>query len=117
MNILTLRKSQKLRNKVKKELKRSGLINSDECRSFSESISSNSSKISDVQNQGPSKRKPKRNKTKDSSSDSLSGVSFSSSESDSDEKKRKKKIKSGIKAKASDSVRKSQRYPQAHPAF
>ena len=117
MNILTLRKSQKLRNKVTKKLKRSGLIHSDECRSLSESISSDGSQKSDVQNQGSSKRKPKRNKSKDSSSDSLSGVSFSSSESDSDEKKRKRKIKSGIKGKASDSVRKSLRYPQAHLRF
>lgn len=32
-------------------------------------------------------------------------------------KKSKKKIKSGIKARASDSVRKSQRYPQAQLRF
>ena len=65
-----------------------------------------------------SKRKQKKNKQSDSSSVSPDSISFSSSESDSDEKKkRKKKIKSGIKAKASDSVRKSQRYPQAHLHF
>ena len=46
--------------------------------------------------------------------DSDSNLSFSSSDSDSDEKKKKKKHKkSGIKAKASDSVKFPQKYPQA----
>lgn len=54
----------------------------------------------------------------DKESDTESQYSFSSSDSDESnenkkKKKSKKKIKSGIKAKASDSVRKSQRYPQA----
>ena len=154
VNILTLRKSKKLRSKVKKELKNTGLIDSDECRSLSsdESVGSDTSVQSDSKTRGSSKkgtskskpkknkqsdssvespeniskrktksiskRKQKKNKQSDSSSESPDSISFSSSESDSDEKKkRKKKIKSGMKAKASDSVRKSQRYPQAHLRF
>lgn len=58
----------------------------------------------------------------DKESDTESQYSFSSSDSDESnenkkKKKSKKKIKSGIKAKASDSVRKSQRYPQAQLRF
>ena len=121
-NILTLRKSKQLRNKVKKELKSTGLINSDDCQSISSA--SDESSASDISSKSVShkysknKQKSKKSKSSRSSSESKASLSYSSSDSDSDDKKRgHKKIKSGIKAKASDSVRKSQRYPQAHLRF
>ena len=68
VNILTLRKSKKLRSKVKKELKNTGLIDSDECRSLSsdESVDSDTSVQSDSKTRGSSKKgtsksKPKKN--------------------------------------------------------
>ena len=122
MNILTLRKSKQLRNKVKKELKSTGLINSDDCQSISSA--SDESSASDISSKSVShkysknKQKSEKSKSSRSSSESEASLSYSSSDSDSNDKKRgHKKIKSGIKAKASDSVRKSQRYPQAHLRF
>ena len=71
-----------------------------------------------------SKKKSKNRKKilSNTESDTDSRYSFSSSDSDDSneskkKKKSKRKIKSGIKARASDSVRKSQRYPQAQLRF
>ena len=120
MNILILGKSKQLRNKVKKELKSTGLINSDDCQSSAsdESSASDNSSKSVSHKYSKNKQKSKKSKSSRSSSESEASLSYSSSDSDSDDKKRgHKKIKAGIKAKASDSVRKSQRYPQAHLRF
>ena len=83
-------------------------------------LSSHESEGSDNEYQSEKPVSSKTSKTKRSkhssrssiASDSDSQYSFESSDFSASEKKKKKK--SGIKAKASDPVRKSQRYPQAH---
>ena len=82
VNILTLKKSKKLRSKVKKELKNTGLIDSDECRSLSsdESVGSDTSVQSDSKTRGSAKKgtsksKPKKNKQSDSSVESPETIS------------------------------------------
>lgn len=81
-----------------------------------------SNKVSGDSAYSKQKSKTKNKIHSDKESDTESQYSFSSSDSDESnenkkKKKSKKKIKSGIKAKASDSVRKSQRYPQAQLRF
>lgn len=122
IDINTLRKSKNLRKVVKKELNRLGLA---------DNISSDNSLNSDtdlrgisadnLSNTSKSKKKNGSNVPKSSAESELSlsyESSDSSSESDSEKlkkkKKKDKKKKSGIRAKASDTVRFPQKYPQAY---
>ena len=110
MNIDILRKSKKLRKLVKKDLKKLNLL--DEASSDSCDCSEGLSKgIDRSDSAGPGKRTIKTKDTSDSSQGSAGSdisVSYSSSDSSSGKKKKNKKKKSGIRAKASDTVR----YPQ-----
>ena len=124
INIKTLRKSKKLRKKVLKKMGDLGLtdindkFSSDSESSADESAENLSSKAKSKVSRNKLK-KSKKSRAVSSQSDLSSADSESFVDSDSDSssectKKSKKGKKSGIKAKASDSVRKQQRYPQAH---
>ena len=101
---------------VKKDLKKLNLI--DEA-SYDNSDSEGLSKGTDRSNSAePRKRIIKKRDPSDSSqgfAESDIAVSYSSSDSSSGKKNRKKK--SGIRAKASDTVRYPQKYPQAYLRF
>ena len=124
INIKTLRKSKKLRKKVLKKMGDLGLTDiNDKFSSDSESSADESAE--NLSSRAKSKvsrnklKKSKKSRAVSSQSDLSSADSESFVDSDSDSssectKKSKKGKKSGIKAKASDSVRKQQRYPQAH---
>ena len=122
INIKTLRKSKKLRKKVLRKMGDLGLtdindkFSSDSEASADESAENLSSK---AKSKGSSNKLKisKKSRAASSQSDLSSADSESFVDSDSSSectKKSKKGKKSGIKAKASDSVRKQQRYPQAH---
>ena len=117
VDIMTLRKSKKLRKVVKKELKKLGLA--DQVSSDNSVVSENKSKVkSSSASVEVLKTGSKKNSQKSSTESELS-VSYESSDSSSDsaskkKKKNKKKKKSGIRAKASDTVHFPQKYPQAY---
>lgn len=120
ININTLRKSKKLRKLVKQDLKKLSLLDD------GSSDSSESSKSGQTELKGTSvsadTQGHKRVKIKKSdpvlpqeSADTDVSNSYESSDSSSDTgKKKKNKKKSGIRAKASDTVRFPQKYPQAY---
>ena len=120
IDINKLRKDKHLKKKVKKQMTQLGLNEtSDACESqvsgsdgdFTESDAG--IKTAKARKNKKSK-KSKCEKKSEKSSCTDSNLSFSSSESDTEEKKKKKKHKkSGIKSKASDSVKFPQKYPQA----
>lgn len=123
VNIETLRKSKKLRHKVNKQMKELGLFSCDELSSQSGVCSKSEEEVSqveglEVEKDYSGKKKIKKAASQYSfSSTSDSQSSFDTSSDEKTKKKHKKKIKSGIKAKASDSVKRSQKYPQAHLRF
>ena len=122
INIKTLRKSKKLRKKVLKKMGDLGLTDIND-KFSSDSESSTDKSAENLSSNAKSKvsrnklKKSKKSRAVSSQSDLSSADSESFVDSDSSSectKKSKKGKKSGIKAKASDSVRKQQRYPQAH---
>ena len=123
IDIVKLRKNKHLKKRVRKQMKKLGLddnSDADESQiSDSESdvnLSESEAEISQISKISRNRKSKKSRKGKKicKSSDSDSNLSFSSSNSDSDKKKKKNKHKkSGIKAKASDSVKFPQKYPQA----
>ena len=123
VNIETLRKSKRLRHRVNKQIKELGLFSCDEQSSQSGVSSKSEEEVSQVDESEVEKDYSGKKKVKKAASQySFSSTSDSQSSYDasSDEKvkkKHKKKIKSGIKAKASDSVKRCQKYPQAHLRF
>ena len=119
IDIVKLRKNKPLRRKVKKQMQKLGLNDSDADESHisdsdvnSTESDADSSQISNSSSNKKSKKSKKGRKSK-KGKDSDTNLSFSSSDSSDEKKKKKNKKLSGIKAKASDSVKCPQKYPQA----
>ena len=119
IDIVKLRKNKPLRRKVKKQMQKLGLNDSDADESHisdsdvnSTESDADSSQISNSSSNKKSKKSKKGRKSK-KGKDSDTNLSFSSSDSSDEKKKKMNKKKSGIKAKASDSVKCPQKYPQA----
>ena len=119
IDINTLRKSKQLRKSVNKKLKKLGLvddISSDTSHNTSSNKSISLKGRSDSESVVRKKEKKISSKTSDGISESDLSVTYESSDSSSSDNRRKKKKnkKSGIKAKASDTVHFPQKYPQAY---
>ena len=115
IDIQKLRKSKHLRKSVNKELKNLGLIDDISSEGSDKILDTDLKLKGGLESEAlPSKRVKQQSVDKSGKTeDSDTSLSYESSDSSSlsDKKKKRKKKKSGIRAKASDTVRFPQKYP------